>query len=211
VIVGAGGHARVVIESLRRAGKVEVHCLTDTNGKLWNKELCGVPIVGGDDKLDMLRDRGVARFAIGVGRVEARDPRRPLFEKMQAAGFEAVTVIDPTATVSELAEISDGAQVLARAVINAGARIGCNAVINTGTIVEHDCLVGPHAFVGPGVVMSGHASVGAGCFVGAGAILLPGVAVGDGAVVGAGAVVLKPVGAGETVVGVPAGRRGQRR
>jgi UDP-perosamine 4-acetyltransferase len=210
VIVGAGGHAKVVIESIRRAGRVEAHCLIDSNAKLWNKDLCGVPIIGGDDRLDALRGRGIARFAIGVGRIEARDHRRPLFEKMQAAGFEAVTVIDPTATVSELAKIAAGAQVLARAVINPGAEIGCNAVINTGAIVEHDCVVGEHAFVGPGVVLSGHASVGAGCFVGAGAILLPGVKVGDGTVVGAGAVVLESVAAGETVIGVPARRKGRR-
>jgi sugar O-acyltransferase (sialic acid O-acetyltransferase NeuD family) len=211
VIIGAGGHAKVLIESIGREGKIEAHCLIDQDSRCWKTELSGVPIVGGDDKLVALRSGGITSFAVGVGRSGRADRRRALFEMAMNTGFAPATVIDPTATVSEHAEIEAGAQILARAIVNPGARIGRNAVVNTAAIVEHDCDVGEHAFVGPGAVLAGGVSIGAGCFVGAGAVLLPGVAVGEGAVIGAGAVVLRPVAAGDTAVGVPAQTKGRAR
>ena len=206
LIVAAGGHAAVLIDTMRRCRSVEPDCLLDSDRTRWQTELYGVPILGGDEMLARMHARGVAKFAIGLGRTGAADHRRNLFEKARAAGLEPITIVDPSAVVSERAALADGTQIFAKAVVNIGSRIGANTVINTGTIVEHDCDIGDHVFVAPGAVLAGGVHVGHQAFIGMGAVVLPGLSIGEGAVVGAGAVVRETVPAAMTVVCVPARR-----
>lgn len=209
VIVGAGGHAAALIDCMQRGGALAPDCLLDANPARWNTHLHGVPVLGDDGMFGDVLARGVRAFTIGVGRNDAVDRRRALFDRATAAGLEPITVIDPTALVSPRAKIEPGAQILAAAVINIGARVGRNVVVNTAAVVEHDCSVGDHAFIGPGVVLAGGVVVGEGAFIGVGAIVLPGVSLGAGAVVAAGAVVRSDVGSGTVVAGMPARPLGQ--
>jgi UDP-perosamine 4-acetyltransferase len=197
VVVGAGGHARSIIEALGGA----VAC-TDAREELHGTMVDGVPVVGGDDRLAELLVDGVGAAAIGVGGTHDNGPRERLFERVRALGFELPAVVHPMAHVA--GRLGEGCVVLAAAVVGPGAVVGRNAIVNTGAIAEHDCLVEDHAHVATGAVLGGGVRIRRGAHVGLGARVLNGVTVGEYAIVGAGAVVLRDVPPGVTVVGVPA-------
>ncbi|MBI2789643.1 MAG: NeuD/PglB/VioB family sugar acetyltransferase [Elusimicrobia bacterium] len=194
VLLGAGGHAKVVLAALDSMGR-EAAALLDADKALWGTDLEGVKIAGGDDKLaDYPPSRHEA--AIGVGAARDTRLRRRLHEAAAAAGYALPPVVAASAFVARSARLGAGAQVLTRAVVHPGASIGAGAVVNTAAVVEHDCAVGDHAFVGPAAVLCGGAALGAGAFIGAGAVVLPGVRIGAGALVAAGATVSRDVAEG---------------
>ena len=204
VVLGAGGHARVVIDALRASRVAIPSALLDADPRLWGKELMGVKIIGGDDQLGQLKAEGVGGFVIGLGAVGDNRPRRRLFTMALAHGLTPVTIRHPQAVCSGSAQIGPGSVVLACAVINAGASVGVNVIVNTGAIVEHECVVEDHAHLATGSRLASRVRVGPYAHVGLGASVRQGITIGEGAVVGAGAVVVKDVEAWTVVVGVPA-------
>lgn len=202
--LGAGGHGRVVLETLRLTGDVEVVGWLDPREDLWGTSVLGVPVLGGDDELEPQYHGGVRHVFIGLAGASDTAPRRRLYELARKRGCEVVSVLHPAAAVSPSATIGRGAQVLAAAVVGTGAAVGENAIVNTGAIIDHDCRIGAHAHVATGARLAGGVTVGPSALVGAGSTLIQGVAVGAGAIVGAGAVVLHDVEAGGVVAGVPA-------
>jgi UDP-perosamine 4-acetyltransferase len=204
VCLGAGGHAKVVLEALRTSFAGEIVALLDADRARHGQVIGGVTVAGDDGKLGDLAAAGVDAFIVTVGMVGNAAPRRKLFALGQASGLTPVSAIHATAIVSPSAVLGAGVAILAGAIVNTGATIGDNVIVNTGAIVEHDCRIGDHAHIATGARLSGDVTIGAGAHVGVGASIRQGVRVGDAAVVGAGAVVLEDVPAGTTVVGVPA-------
>lgn len=202
--IGAGGHAKVVIEILRLAGGWEIVALLDANAELWGKEVLGVPVLGSDDLLVELHQRGVDHAFIGLGTVGKVGPRRQLYEKARGAGLQIVAAIHPRATIAASVELGHGPTIMAGAVLNAATRIGDDVIVNTGAIVEHDCILENHVHVASGARLAGTVIVGEGAHIGAGATVRQCISIGRGAVIGAGAVVVKDVEAETVVVGVPA-------
>ncbi len=203
--IGAGGHAHVIIEILRMgAGEIEIVGLVDRDKGLWNKDLDGVPVLGGDDRLPELYASGVRYAFVGVGRGGSVDFRRPLYELARTVGFEVTAVVHPRAVIASSAELGDGVTVFAAAVVNTGARLGQNVLVNTAAVVEHHCVVGDHVHVASGAVLCGDVHVGESTMIGAGAVVRQGVRVGAQGLVAAGAVVVDDVPPGTVVAGVPA-------
>lgn len=200
ILIGAGGHARVLLESLSLSAITLSGFVAPTSE---GSRLSGVPYLGTDVYLESL-DPSTVQLVNGIGSVKAPQAREKLFTALSSAGFSFVTVVDPRAVVSPSAKIADGAQVLVGAIIGAGAEIGANAIINSGAIVDHDSLVGAHSHISPGAVLAGDVTVGSVAHIGLGSRVIQGVTVGDGATVGAGAVVIGDVAPGTTVVGIPA-------
>jgi len=203
VMLGGGGHARVLIDLIRDGGVYEICGLLDAALKEGDS-VDGVPVLGGDELLPLLLSSGTRNASIGVGTVGVGGKRRTLYETARRIGFAIPPLIHKMAVVSGSARIDEGVQVMAGAVIQAGSRVGENSIINSGSIVEHDCIVGSHVHVCPGVVMCGGVKTGDGAFIGAGATIINGVSIGCGSVVAAGAVVTRDVPPGATVKGVPA-------
>jgi UDP-perosamine 4-acetyltransferase len=196
--LGAGTHAKSMLEAIRSAGVYQVVALVDDDPALAGSKLLDVAIGGS-------LDGHQARHAfLGVGGIGDTGPRRRAAERLLAAGFELPPILHATAAVSPWATLGRGAQVLATAVVNADARLGEGVLINTAAVVEHDCLIGDYAHLAPGATLGGGAAVGAGAHVGMGAVVIEGVTVGEGAFVAAGAVVVADVPAGTRVGGVPA-------
>lgn len=201
LILGAGGHGRVLLEALRSR---KMSCaFLDADPSLRAKTVDGAKVEGGDDLLTTLSPKRVA-LANGVGAAADVSARRAVYERARTKGFRFPPVVAASACVSPRAELDDGAQVLTRAVVHPGAKIGLNAVINTGAIVEHDASVGAHSFVGPAAVLLGGVRVGDSVFIGAGAVILPGIEIGDRALIAAGSIVTRAVAAGRRVAGAPA-------
>ncbi len=200
--LGAGGHAKVLIDILRRGGLYTVIGLLDPARA--GQELMGVPVRGGDDLLPSLRAGGIRYAFIGVGGVGDNTLRTALYHKVLEAGFEVVQAIHPAAIIAPSVRLGQGVAIMAGAIVNSDARLGENVIVNTGAIVEHDCEIGAHAHISPGAVLSGDVRVGAGAHVGAGATVRQNLAIGTQAVIGAGAAVIADIPDFAVAVGVPA-------
>jgi sugar O-acyltransferase (sialic acid O-acetyltransferase NeuD family) len=202
LIIGAGGHAKVVLSALKRAGE-QVAGLIDANAALHGASVLGVPVLGGDDEV-LRRPPAEVRLVNGIGSTGRPLKRKEVFERFKNKGYAFVAVVDPTAILAEEVELAEGAQVLAGAVLQPGARIGMNSIVNTRASVDHDAKVGAHVHIAPGAVLSGSVVVGDLAHIGTGAALKQGIRIGTGAVVGIGAAVTRDITADSTVAGVPA-------
>ena len=194
IIIGAGGHAKVIADIVRASGDTVVGFLDDAfSGE---REFYGSFVIG--KVSDYKRYTLECSFIVAIGNNSVR-------EKI-ATGMECqwYTAIHPSAVVSQSAMIGIGTAVMAGAVINADAVIGGHVIINTGTIVEHDCTVGDYTHISPKSVVCGGTSVGKHVWVGTGSTVVNVVSICDNVTVGAGCVVVRSIDESGTYVGVPA-------
>jgi sugar O-acyltransferase (sialic acid O-acetyltransferase NeuD family) len=202
IILGAGGHASVLIDALQQANR-EIMGITDPDKTRWGQEFMGVDILGDDDKVFNIHPERV-ELVNGLGSVKSTSARQKLFETWHNNGYSFASVVHPKAILATDIKLVQGVQILAGAIVNPNTMIGANTIVNTGAILEHDCIIGNHVHIAPGVRMAGGVRVGDGAHIGIGCTILQNIELGDGCVVGAGAVVLHSIATGETVVGVPA-------
>ncbi len=207
VVLGGGGHAKVVMDSLGLMEGVRIAGVLDACPALKGQRLLGHTVLGGDERLTSLVGEGVSHFVLGFAGVGPNPARKNLFERAVAAGLTPLTVRHPSAVLSRHAVVEEGAQILAAAVVNAAARVGRGAIVNTGAIIEHDARLAAYCHVASGARLAGGVTVGEGAFIGAGATVIQGLTVGAGAMVAAGAVVVRDVPENALVMGVPARMR----
>lgn len=199
VIVGAGGHAKMVLEAIRAQGAFEPVGLVDPHPPA--DSVLGARVIGGDEVLPRLRAEGVAFAFVALGGNAARER---IGAALRGMGFGLATIVHPSAVLLPSATVGQGIIVMPRAVIGAEARVEDLAIVNTAAVVEHDNLIGRAAHVAPGAALAGTVRVGARALVGVGSAVRPGVAIGEDAVIGAGSAVVADVPAGATVGGAPA-------
>ena len=202
--IGAGGNARVIIETIRAAGIYNVHGLLDIDRQIWGTHVLGVEVLGDDSLLPGLADNGIRSFFIGLGTAGSLQSRKRLFELALACGFRPIDAIHPSAIISPSARIGKGLTVMANAVVNAEAELGDNVLVNTGAIIEHGCIVGNHVHLSPRATLLADVRIGSETMIGAGAVIRQGLQVGANVMVGAGAVAVTDIPDGATVVGIPA-------
>jgi len=202
VIWGASGHARVVADALRLAGGHDlVGFLDDVNPERAGTRFCGLPVLGGKERLEDLLREGVTHVIFGFGDCAAR---LRLADFVRSLGFSLAVAIHPRSVIAEDVPVGDGTLVAAGAVVNPGARIGGNVILNTSCSVDHDSVVEDGAHVCPGARLGGNVSVGRGAWVGIGSVVIDGVRIGAGAFLGAGSVVVGDIPEGILAYGVPA-------
>lgn len=194
-ILGAGGHAKVVLATALEAGW-EVLALLDDNPTKWGERLLGIPILG------PLRAIEEEKEAWGIIAIGDNHRRRTLAQELK--GIRWATLVHPTAYVHPSAHLGEGTVVFAGAVIQPAASLGNHVIVNTGAIVEHDVLVEDFAHLAPGVRLAGGVQVGEGCLVGVGTVAIPGVKIGKWSIVGAGSVVTRNLPERSLAYGVPA-------
>lgn len=198
IIIGTGGHARVVLDAARSWFPEDIIAALDDSadriGSIWH----GLP-VSGPITLDAVAHIGAESAVIAIG-----DNRARAAIAARLAGTRWSCVRHASAVVASDAVVEPGAVIMAGAIVQPGAVIGAHAIVNTGASVDHDCQVGSFAHVAPGVRLCGNVTVGDGTLIGVGAVVTPGVRIGAWATVGAGAVVVRNVPDRVTVTGVPA-------
>ena len=204
LIVGGGGHARVVIDCLRASRAAQPVAIVDADRALWGTRVLEVPVIGADELLPQLKRQGIRTFVVGLGGTGDNEPRRRLFELSLGHGLTALTVRHPSSVCSVWAYIGAGSLLGPAAVVNAGASIGANVIVNTAAVIEHDCVIEDHVHVATGATLCGTVIVEAGAHIGSGATIRQGIHIGKGAVIGAGAVVIDDVPPAIVVAGVPA-------
>lgn len=199
LIVGAGGHGKVVADAALSTGRWdEVEFLDDA----WpaKKENGPWGIRGKVESFQEWRTRcREAVVAVGNNRLRLQFQHR-----LADAGFEIASVVHPSAQISRFAQIGAGSVVFANAVVNVGTVIGEAAIINTAATIDHDCRLGMGVHVSPGAHLAGGVSVGAFSWIGIGGVVRQLISIGSDVTVGAGAVVVADIQDGVTVMGVPA-------
>lgn len=202
LILGAGGHGRVVLDILLQAGKFDVVGFLDNNSDIHGRRIDGLPVLGlVDDFVQHACAAGVDGLLVAIG---DNGVRRGLARRIDQAGIPLLNAIHPSATLAHNATCGRNVVIAAGAVVCAHVQVGDSVILNTGCIIDHQTMIGEGAHVCPGVRVAGRVKVEPGAFIGIGATVVPKVTIGCESIVGAGAVVTDDVPALATVVGVPA-------
>jgi|SRR3990170_5438116 len=202
IIIGGGGHAKVLIEALRLNG-IKIIGIIEAEPSFVGKQVLGITVIGNNDMISKYKPTDV-ELVNGIGSVSLPLKRKAIFERFKSLGFMFAKVIHPSAIIASDVFIGEGAQIMAGTIIQPESRIGCNTIVNTKVSVDHDCIIGDHTHLAPGVTLSGRVKIGNETHVGIGANLIQGVKVGRSVVIGAGALVLNDILDEVIAIGVPA-------
>lgn len=198
VIIGAGSHAKVIVDILQQNEQYEIIGLVDNVGK---EGFLGLKVIGDDNCLKWLFQQGVGKAFIAIG---SNKIRKRLFEIAQSIGFEIINVISKNAFLSPCVKLGSGIAVMPGAVLNVDTVIGNGCIVNTNCSIDHDGRVGNFVHVAPGTSIAGNVTIGNETFCGVGCRIIEGIKIGRNVMIGAGAVVISDVGSNCTIVGVPA-------
>ncbi len=203
LVIGAGGHGRVVADTAASLGRWHSIALLDdrfrelTESGPWK-------VIGPTVASDVwFTDFEAVVPAVGDGATRLR-----FLAAFDSLGYDAPPIVHPAAQVSAYSDLGAGTVAFAGAVVNVGARVGRACILNTGSIVEHDCILGDGVHLSPNAVVAGGVEIDFCAWVGVGACVKEGLRIGARARVGAGAAVVRDVHDDATVVGVPAREMG---
>jgi len=200
LVYGASGHGKVIIDAGIKEEKYRIVGVVDDDPKLWGREFCGYPIIGGEDVLKDTTYRN-CKLILAIGNSAAR---KKLWQTIKALGYELACPVHPSAQIGRDAFIGVGTVIMANTAINSGTKIGENAIINTGATVDHDCVLEDYVHISPGAHLAGNVHVGELTHIGIGASIVQGVKIGRNVIIGAGAAVIDDIPDNVTAVGVPA-------
>jgi sugar O-acyltransferase (sialic acid O-acetyltransferase NeuD family) len=204
LVLGAGGHGRVVLDILLQTGRHEVVGFLDNNAEIHGRRIDGIPVLGAlDDLSRFAAELDIAGAIVAIG---DNGVRRGLARRVDAAGIDLLNAIHPSATLAHNATLGRNVVIAAGVVVCAHCQIGDSVILNTGCIVDHQTMIGEGSHVCPGVRIAGRVKVEPGTFIGIGATIIPKVTLGCESIIGAGSVVIEDVPPLATVVGVPARR-----
>lgn len=194
IIIGAGGHGRVIADIVLHSGDKLLGFLDDNR----TEPVWGYPVLG---KIRDWRLYGEnAAFVLGIGNNAVREQ---LSKKITGPWY---TAVHPSAQIGTDVTIGDGTVVMAHASINPGVRISAHCIINTGAVVEHDNILEDFVHVSPNATLCGTVQIGHDTHVGAGVVIKNNCAVCPGCTLGAGTVVVRDITEPGTYAGVPARR-----
>ena len=203
VVIGGGGHAKVVINVLKKSG-YSIAGYTDHEDR---GVILGITHLGDDGILQDLIDNDPDCMAvIGVGKIDLSRLRLALQDEIATIGFDFPVIVSPGAIINEAVSICEGTVVFDGVVVNSGTEIGRACILNTNSTVDHDCRLGDNVHIAPGVTISGVVTIGDNTMIGTGATVIHSVSITGGCLIGAGSTVVKDITVPGTYVGSPAKR-----
>ena len=197
IIIGAGGHARPVIDVALLNG-YKIIGIIDLDYSGVAEKVLGAEVLGGIDILQNYSQKNVSVF-IAIG---DNHKRKIITERVESQGFNIPTLIHHTAILSKFTNVGNGTFINAGAIINAKSNIGAGVIINTGAIIDHETTIESFVHVAPGVSISGRVSVGKCTFIGVGSSIIDKVNIGENVIIGAGSVIIKDIESNTRVVGI---------
>lgn len=193
IIIGAGGHAKVIADIIVKSGDNLLGFLDDA---VAGTVLSSYEVLGRVADAQKMSSR--AKFIVGIG---SSDVRKKIAEGLSVDWYSA---IHPSAQIGLGVKIGVGTAIMANTVINVDARIGSHTIINTAAVVEHDCMVGDYAHISPNATLCGTVMIGNGTWIGSGATVRNNLSICSNVIVGAGAAVVDNIKEKGTYIGLPA-------
>lgn len=197
VVLGAGGHSKVIIEALRLCD-ASILGIADKGTKTTDDFFSNFTMLDDASLADNYKPDDID-LVIGVGSLPGYSLRAKLYKRFSDLGYQFRSVVHPSAIVAQNARLLPGTQVMAGSIIQPSTVIGANSIINTGASVDHDCIIGANCHISPGAILSGNVKLGSNVHIGAGASVIQSLVIEEDAVVGAGAVVTTNIARGNVV------------
>lgn len=192
ILLGIGGHAHSVVDSIERTRKYRIIGFLDTE-EMKGKSYKEYPVLDTDDAMKRYFDNGVRNAFITIGYMGHGTVRKRLYWQLKEIGYALPSIIDETAIVSGSAKFGEGVFAGKKVVVNAGAEIGNMCILNTGSIIEHDCKIGDFSHIAVGAVLCGGVTLGEGTLIGANATIIQEKKIGSNCIIGAGTVISRDV------------------
>ena len=192
VLIGGGGHSKVVVDAILRMGEFAIFGIIDNNVPRGSRIL-GIEVLGPDKILPDIFKKGTKYAFISMASMGNCDTRKRIYANLKKIGFNIPVVIHPKAVIGEGVEFQEGVFVAAGAVVNPCVRIGKNAIINTSSSIDHDCTIGDFAHIAPGVTLCGSVKIGEETHVGTGATVIQNITISGRQLISAGTVVKKNI------------------
>lgn len=198
IVIGAGGHAKVVIELLQANNEKVAFCVAGND----SPDTCaGIKVLKGDEHLQTLRSDGYKKIFVAIG---SNKLRLRMAQIAQEYDYELINATSPQAIISPSVRLGVGIAIMAGAVINAESVINDFAIINTGATIDHECRIGRAAHIATRATLAGNVHIGEGALLGIGCNVIPGAKIGEWAIIGAGGVVVGDLPGYVKAIGVPA-------
>ena len=199
MIIGAGGHGKVVADIAKLNGYEEIVFLDDDISKKQN----GLYLVVGKIN-DYKKYRNQYDFFVAIGNNEIR---KKITEKMLREHIFQINLVHPSAVLDATVILSEGIVIMANAVVNAGTKLSRGVIINTSATVDHDCIIGQYTHICPGVHIAGNVVIGSNVWVGIGTSIINNLFICDDCLIGAGSSVVNDINEYGTYIGIPARRK----
>ena len=194
IIIGAGGHGKVVADIVRKSNDKLVGFLDSKRNEGTH---VGVPILGYDYEYEKFND---CSFIVAVGNQASR---KKIVDSMKNVDW--YTAISNKAIISPyIKSLGKGTVIAHNAILNAGASVGNHCIINTGAVIEHDNIIRDFEHISVGSLIGGWVSIGENTMLGIGSVVKDHISITSNCLIGAGAVVVKDICKEGIYVGVPA-------
>lgn len=201
IVVGGGGHAKVIISILK---KLEIYNVVGFTDKEEKGEILGIPFLGSDEILKDYFAKGIKKIAIGLGQIKTSLYRRKVVNYLKEIGFEFPAIISNQCIINENVKVGYGSVIMDGVVINSGSKIGDFSIINTNSSIDHDCKIGNYVHIAPGVTLSGNVKIDDNVLIGTGANVIQGISISSNSLISAGSSVQKSISIAGIYRGVPA-------
>lgn len=198
ILLGLGGHAHSVVDSIEQAGQYHIAGFLDTK-EVQGRYFRNYRVLDTDTALEKYYAAGIRNAFITIGFLGHGNVRNRLYQQLKKIGYRIPNIIDNSATVALDAGLEEGIFIGKRAVVNANAYIQKMCIVNTGAIIEHDCQVGEFSHIAVSSVLCGEVSVGKETLIGANATVIQGRKIGSNCIIGAGITIRKNIEDGQVI------------
>jgi len=204
VIIGGGGHAKVLISIIKKNNDFIITGYTDNNDC---GELLGIKYLGDDAILsELIKSNECSNAVLGVGQINLNNKRPFIIDSVKKLGYKFPAIVSKNSIINEDVIVGEGTVSFDGVVINSGSKIGKFSILNTGVIIDHDCEIGDYTHIATGATLSGGVKLKGNSMIGAGATIIQYKEIIDNCMIGAGAVVTTDLREPGMYAGIPARR-----
>ena len=201
LVIGAGGHARPVIETLILLGSWDIIGIIDLKFSGQNEEILGVRVIGGLEIIEDCQIKNDINIFPAIGK---NSLRKSIYQLLMKKDYEIPNIIHPSSQITKSTSLGKGNYVGPNTHIGSKTIIGKANILNSSSVFEHESKMGDYNHLAPGAVICGRCEIGNEVLVGANATIIDNIKIADRITIGAGAVVIKDIDeTDQTIVGIP--------
>lgn len=196
IIIGAGGHAKVIADIIDKSNDNVIGFLDDNLSLQEKKIYLDKKVIGTTKDINKYKEY---YFVIGIGNNNIRE------NIANNHDLKWYTAIHPSAIIANEVSIEEGSVVMAGSIINTGTKIGKHCIINTKSSLDHDNIIENYVHISPGATLAGTVHIKEKTWICASATIINNITIAKNNIIGAGSVVIKDINKEDSIyVGVPA-------